>query len=191
MNAIPVPSSATTIAGAQRDMRDAYYGGALGMLTSAAVWLAASLVSVLYSSERAVWALFVGGMFIHPVSVLLTRALGRSGRHGRDNPFGPMALAGTFWMIMCLPLAYAVSVLRIDWFFPAMLLVIGGRYLTFTTMFGLRIYWLCGGALAVAAYVLVLLRASPALGAAAGAAIEALFAIAIVLASRREYRAGM
>jgi len=186
MMPIPAPTASTTIAGAQREMRDAYYGGALGMLTSAAVWLAASLVSVLYSSERAVWALFVGGMFIHPISVLLTKALGRAGKHGRDNPFGPLALASTFWMILCLPLAYAVSVLRIDWFFPAMLLVIGGRYLTFTTMYGLRTYWLCGGALAIAAYLLALVRASPTLGAATGGAIEAVFGIAILLASRRE-----
>lgn len=185
----PASTPITTIADAQREMRFAYYGGALGMLTSATVWLVAGLVSALYSSERAVWVLFIGGMFIHPVSVLLNKALGRPGQHARGNPFGALALASTFWLILSLPLAYSVSLLRIDWFFPAMLFVIGGRYLTFSTIFGLRIYWLCGGALALAAYVLVRLQASPGVGSVTGAAIEAVFAIAIMLDSRREGRA--
>jgi hypothetical protein len=68
-------SSPTTIAEAQREMRFAYYGGAPGMLTSAAVWFAAGIVSLLVSPERAVWALFIGGMLIHPILVLLTNML--------------------------------------------------------------------------------------------------------------------
>ncbi len=187
MTTAPAPS--TIVADAQREMRFAYYGGGLGVLSSATVWLAASLVCTLYSSERAVWALFIGGMFIHPVAVLLNKALGRPGKHSAGNPFGPLALASTFWLILSLPLAYAVSLLRIDWFFPAMLFVIGGRYLTFSTIYGLRIYWVCGGALALAAYALAAMHASPGLGSLTGGAIEAVFAVVIMLGSRREGRA--
>ena len=166
-------------------MRFAYYGGALGVLASATAWLVAGLVSAWYSSERAVWALFIGGMFIHPAAVLLNKAIGRPGNHTRGNPLGPLAWASTVWLMLSLPLAYSVSLLRIDWFFPAMLLVIGGRYLTFSTLYGMRIYWLCGATLAIAAYLLVLAHASPSLGAATGAAIEALFALAIIILTRR------
>jgi hypothetical protein len=167
-------------------MRFAYYGGAPGMITSAAVWLTAGFVSLHVSPERAVWALFIGGMFIHPISVLLVNAIGRPGSHPRDNPFGSLALASTFWLILSLPLAYAVSLLHIEWFFPAMLFVIGGRYLTFATIFGARIYWVCGAALVLAGYALGRVYAQPALGAFAGAAIEAAFAFAIFISARRE-----
>jgi hypothetical protein len=177
------------IADAQREMRFAYYGGAPGMLTSAAVWLTAGIVSLLVSPERAVWTLFIGGMFIHPVSVLLTKAMGRPGNHTPGNPFGALALASTFWLILSCPLAYSVSLLRIEWFFPAMLFVIGGRYLTFSTIFGDRFYWVCGAALAIAGYLLAQAHASPQLGAFTGAAIEAAFAVFIFAGARREIAA--
>jgi len=178
-----------TVAAAQQEMRYAYYGGAPGMLTSATVWLCAGIVCLLVSPERAVWALFIGGMLIHPVAVLFTKALGRPASHPLGNPFGALALASTFWLVLSLPLAYSVSLVRMEWFFPAMLFVIGGRYLTFSTIFGARIYWACGAALATAGYVLARAHASPELGAFTGAAIEAVFAVAIFGAARRELAA--
>jgi hypothetical protein len=182
-------NSLTTVADAQQEMRFAYYGGAPGMLTSAMVWLAAGLTASLVSPQRAVWTLFIGGMFIHPVSVLLTKAIGRPGSHSRGNPFGALALATTFWLILSCPLAYSVSLLRIEWFFPAMLFVIGGRYLSFSTIFGARIYWACGAALAIAGYLLARAHASPVLGAFTGAMIEMVFAMFIFAIARREIRA--
>ena len=102
------------------------------------------------SPERGVWALLIGGMLIHPASVLLVKGLGRSGKHSPGNPLGSLALAATFWLVLSCVLAYVVSILRIEWFFPAMLFVIGGRYLVFATIFGTRTYWACGAALALA-----------------------------------------
>jgi hypothetical protein len=175
---------APTLADAQREMRHAYLGGAGGMLVSATAWAVAGVVAWRVSPTTAVWALFLGGMLIHPVSVLAYKALGRPGRHAPDNPLGALALAGTFWMLLMLPLAYAVSLVRIEWFFPAMLFVIGGRYLTFSTIFGTRLYWACGAALALAGYLLGRAGAPPATGAFAGAAIEAVFAMVIVATAR-------
>ena len=176
----------TSLAGAQCDMRQAYYGGAPGMLTSALVWAVAAIVCFRVSPERAIWTLFVGGMFIHPVAVVLNKLMGRSGQHLSGNPLGTLALATTFWMILAFPLAYAASLVRIEWFFPAMLFIIGGRYLTFSTIYGTRIYWACGAALALAGYFLAQNLVAPGFAAAAGAAIEAVFAIVIFQASRRE-----
>ena len=166
-------------------MRTAYYGGAPGMLTSAGVWTVAGSVALRQTPERAVWALFIGGMLIHPLSVVLTKVMGRSGTHTKQNALGTLALATSFRMIMCLPLAYGVSLRRIEWFFPAMLMIIGGRYLTFSTIFGTRLYWLCGGTLAMAGYLVATINASPAVGAFVGAAIEAAFAIVIFVQERR------
>ena len=174
------------IADAQREMRTAYYGGAPGMFTSATVWLIAGTVATFMTQERAIWTLFIGGMFIHPVSVLLTKVIGQSGKHNTSNPLGSLAMATTFWMILMMPLAYVASRLRIEWFFPAMLCIIGGRYLTFATIYGTRIYWFCGITLAIAGGSLGLATASPAIGALAGAVIEAVFAVAIFTTSRRE-----
>ena len=179
-------SAQVTIAEAQRDMRAGYVGGAPGMFASALVWLAAGLVAVQVSPQRAVVALFVGGVLIHPIGVLLARALGRTGQHTHGNPLGQLALETTAWLVLSMPLAYAVSLVRMDLFFPAMLLVIGGRYTTFATIFGRRVFWACGGALVAAAYALASLNATPATGAFTGAAIEAVFAVVIAATIRAE-----
>lgn len=175
-----------TIDEAQRDMRDAYGSGAPGMAASALVWLSAGLVALNRTGDAAVIALLIGGMFIHPIGVLLNKALGRRGQHVAGNPLGTLALESTILMLLCLPLTYALSRVRVEWFFPAMLLVIGGRYLLFSTLFGRRIYWACGAVLALAAGLLVRAGAGPATGAFTGSAIEAMFAAAIFVTTRTE-----
>ncbi len=169
---------------AQQDFRHSYFGGAPGVLVSALAWFTAGLVSIYQSPRQAVITLLVGGMLIHPLSTLLVKALGRSAKPAAGNPMTRLALESTAWLIFCIPLAYALSRHRIEWFFPAMLLVIGGRYMVFATLYGRRIYWLCGGTLALAAYALAVAGASPSTGALTGAAIEAIFAAAIFLRSR-------
>ncbi len=183
-------SSPPPLADLQRDMREAYAGGGPGMFASALAWLAAGLVAVQVSPERAVLALFAGGMLIFPVGVLLTKALGHRGQHTHGNPLGTLALETTVWLVLSMPIAYVVSLSRLDLFFPAMLLVIGGRYATFATMYGARVFWVCGGVLVAAAYALAILRSAPATGAFAGAAIEAAFAVWIVTTHRGPRDAG-
>jgi hypothetical protein len=173
---------------AQRDMRHGYFGGAPGVLASALAWCAAGVVAITMSPQHAVLALFVGGMFIHPVGMLIAKLLGRPGTHTRGNPLGALALESTILMLLCLPLAYVISIDRPGWFFPAMMLIIGGRYLIFRTVYGATIYWVLGAALAISAFALVLLKASPILGAFVGGGLEMAFAAAIFAVSRRSDR---
>lgn len=174
-------SNSMTFADAQEDMRASYFSGAPGILTSAAVWFTAGIVALQMSPEQALWTLFIGAAFIHPVSGVLARLLGRSGKHAKGNPLATLAFATTVWLILSCALAYAVSLYRMEWFFPAMLAVIGGRYLCFATLFGMRVYWVCGLTLATAAYALMSLHALPVLGAFTGAAIEIGYASAIFI----------
>jgi hypothetical protein len=182
----PASLDPATLAAAQRDMRSGYLDGAPGVLVSGLAWAVAGCVATWISPQRAVWALFVGGVFIHPLAVLCTRLLGRPGRHTPGNPLGALAMATTFWMIMMLPLAYGVSLLRIDLFFPAMLLVIGGRYLCFQTLYGNRLYWVMGAVLALAGYGLARSNAPVALGGFAGAVIEIVFGGLLLAGARRQ-----
>lgn len=180
-----MPNASLSIVEAQHDMRFSYLSGAPGIFASALAWFAAAMVALQVSPEKAVIALFIGGMLIHPVGVLLAKALGRPGSHTKGNPLGSLAMESTVLMILCLPIAFAVSKLQMQWFFPAMLLVIGGRYLTFATLFGMRIYWALGAALVAAAYLLIVLKASAAAGALAGSLVEMVFATIIFIIARR------
>ena len=174
-----------TVAAAQEDMRTAYLGGAPGLFVSGTVWTIAGLVCLWKSPQAAVWALYAGGVLIHPVSALLTRLLGRSARHAAGNPLGTLAFASTIWMILMLALAYGIALWRIELFFPAMLFIIGGRYLTFATVFGTKLFWLCGAVLALAGWQLAALLAAPATAAFAGGAIEIVFGVVVLAALRR------
>lgn len=174
-----------SVSEAQRDMRQGYCSGGAGILASAVAWAVATGVAVFSSAQDAVWALLIGGMLIHPVAVLICRLLGARGAHTKGNPLGPLAGASTVWLIFCLPLAYALSLQKLGWFFPAMLLVIGGRYLVFATLYGMHLYWALGLALAAAGFSLGYLAAPVQVSAGTGAALEAVFAVIFLVQHRR------
>lgn len=50
----------TSIADAQQDMREAYYGGATGAFTSAATWLIATLVATFANATAGILTLVFG-----------------------------------------------------------------------------------------------------------------------------------
>lgn len=175
-----------SIIDAQKDMRDAYYGGAPGVITSGTAWLIAGLVAFLLSPKAGILALIIGGMFIFPVSVVFCKLMGASGTLKKENPLAPLALEGTFWMLLSIPIAVGCAFYRIEWFFPAMLFVIGGRYLTFSTLYGVRIYWVFAVSLVAMGWALLATNTPTYLGAFSGAFIEYSFGVALFVTYKRE-----
>jgi hypothetical protein len=169
---------------AQADMRHAFFGGATGIATSAMAWMAAALTAHVVSPRGAMAALFIGGMFIHPAAMLLSKLLGRPGAHTRGNPLAPLAVETTFWLLLAIGIAFLASMQRTEFFFVAMLLTIGGRYFTFATLYGLRLYWVCGGALAAAGFGLAAIGADTRAIALTGGLLELVFAAVIFARSR-------
>jgi hypothetical protein len=127
-------------------------------------------------------------MLIHPLGVLICKLLGARGSHTPGNPLGLLAGASTFWLIFCLPLAYLLGMQKPGWFFSAMLIIIGGRYLVFSTLFGMQLYWVLGLALAASGFALGYLVVPVYVGAATGAALEAVFAVVCLMQHRRWVR---
>ena len=139
---------------AQIDMCRGYANGSIGIIVSGLIWLVSATISYQYSAKQAIWTLLIGGMFIYPLGILLSKVMGLSGTHTKGNPLGNLAMEGTVFMIMCLPIAFGLSLQHAEWFFQGMLLIIGGRYLTFASIYGLKLYWILGAALGMAAYLL-------------------------------------
>lgn len=175
-----------TVTDAQQNMRRSYYGGAPGVVTSGLIWLIAGMVTVYSTPKYGIAALIIGGMFIFPLSILLCKLFGASGKHDKNNPLGPLAMEGTFWMLLSIPIAFAASLYKVEWFFPAMLLVIGGRYLTFSTLYGMKIFWTLGGSLVTAGFALYYLNPPVMFGAFAGGAIELIFGSVIFASYKQE-----
>jgi len=173
-----------TVAQAQADMRVGYLSGAPGVAVSATAWLVAAGVALAATPTAATWALLIGGAFIHPVSILVTKLLGSPGTHATANPMAGLALESTFWLLAGIAIALGAQALQPEWFFPAMLLLIGGRYLTFQTIYGIRLYWLLGAVLCGAGILLVLLRVPVFAGALTGGLLELAFAAALYTRAR-------
>lgn len=164
---------------AQQDMRSAYYFGVPGVISSGTAWVVAGAIALFVNPKAGIFTLVFGGMLIFPVSIVLCKLVGRAGKHQKSNPLAPLAIEGTFWMLLSIPVAGAAALYRLDWFFPAMMLVIGGRYLTFATLYGMRVYWAFALGLVLAAFVLIFFNAAVYIGALTGGLVEWLFALVI------------
>ena len=170
---------------AQEDMQSAYLNGIPGVVTSGTVWIIAATVAFVGNPIAGIATLIFGGSAIFPVSVLLCKVLGRSGKHDRNNPLAPLAIEGTVWMLLSIPIAIGIAFHKIEWFFPAMMLVIAGRYLTFKTLYGFRIFWLFSLALVLASIACILLKAPVYIGALSGGLVEIIFAVLLYIFTRK------
>ncbi|QBJ63050.1 hypothetical protein B1F84_08360 [Pseudoalteromonas sp. DL-6] len=164
---------------AQKDMDFAYFGGATGVVISGLIWCFAGLIAVLYSTQASMLTLFIGGMFIHPLAMLLSKVLKRPGQHDSTNPLGKLALESTVILFVGFFIAFYVSKLHLQWFYPIMLLAVGVRYLIFNTLYGAKVYWLLGAVLMLAGVVCILLNANFVIGAFVGSITEVIFSIVI------------
>ncbi len=169
---------------AQKDMHFSYFGGGTGVLVSGLVWCLAGLVALLYSNQSSMLTLFFGGMFIHPLAMLLSKILKRPGNHNPKNPLGKLALESTIILFVGLFLAFYVAKLQVEWFYPIMLMIIGVRYLVFNTLYGAKIYWVLGALLIFSGMLCILLGANFVIGAFIGGATEIVFALVILNQSK-------
>jgi len=136
------------VADAQQDMARAHLGGAPGVFVSGLVWLIAGGVWERFGLETAFSALFVGGILIYPASLLIARGIFRAPKTSPGNPFERLALESTFMLFAGLFFAYSVLRIAPDLAFPTVAIAIGVRYLVFTTVYGNRLFWALGGAVA-------------------------------------------
>lgn len=163
----------------QADMRHAYVRGAPGAAVSGFVWIAAAVTAVVGDEQASVWVLLVGGMAIFPLSLVVCRLLGGPAKHTPGNPLGLLAMESTVLLMAGIFIAWATILAETSLFFPVMLLVIGTRYLLFQSLYGLKHYWVAGGALCVVGFVAAVLNTPGWASAAMGGGIEVLLAAAL------------
>lgn len=169
----------------QQDMRNAYASGATGALASGLIWTLAGVVGLFVSQTASMLTLFFGGMLIFPLSVLLSKLLKRSGKHDPNNAMRHLAIEGLGVLFAGLFIAFVVAQSNTLLFFPIMLLIIGASYLTFQSIYGLRTYWLLGGSLMLAGFLLTIFPSPFIVGAFIGGGIEIVFAGLIYAQGRK------
>lgn len=163
----------------QKDMREAYFGGATGVLASGLVWGISGVVGIYLSAFASMITLFIGGMFIFPLSILFSKLLKRTGKNSSNNGLKYLAIESLGILFVGLFLAFVIAQFKVAFFYPIMLLIIGARYLTFQTLYGLKTYWVLGVLLILFGAMALIFNLPFIAGAFIGSVIEIIFALVL------------
>jgi hypothetical protein len=145
------------IADAQLEMRARFVGGFYGQIVSGVLWLASAGLATWSSPRAAITTLVVGGCFIFPVTELLIRSAGARKPLSAANALRHLGMQVAFVLPLSMPLLLPVGLYRLNWFYPAMMILLGAHYLPFVFLYGMRMFaalagLLVGGGWVVAMY---------------------------------------
>lgn len=160
--------SAVSVAAAQAEVRRAYLGGSVGQVYAGAAWLVSAVVWWLAGPTPAIILLLVAGAVVYPVTTAVSRLLGGAGRIPDTNPLRPVGLTVPLVGALGLPAALGATLYRQEWFFPAMMIVIGAHYLPFWPLYGMPGFVVLGLGIWAAGLVVALWAPGLAVGAGAG-----------------------
>lgn len=142
---------------AQLEMRTRFVGGFYGQIVSGVLWIASAGLATWSSPRAAITTLVVGGFFIFPVTELLLRFAGAKGPLSAANSLRHLGMQVAFVLPLTMPLLLPVGLYRLNWFYPAMMVLLGAHYLPFVFLYGMRMFaalaaLVVGGGLIVAMY---------------------------------------
>ena len=175
------------IVDAQRDVRLTFLANGPGALVSGLIWLASAGVATWATPRLAMMTLVLGGTFIFPLSQLVLRAMGRRAALLPENPMGQLAMQVAFTIPASYPLVGAGTLHRLEWFYPAFMIVVGAHYLPFMFLYGMPAFLaiallMVGGGFAIGAW----LPGSFALGGWVTGALLLLWSAFGFMSARRE-----
>ena len=145
------------IADAQEETRTRFVGGFYGQLVSGVLWLVSASLALWSTPRAAIVTLVAGGFFIFPLTELLVRLGGERAVLSPTNSLRHLGMQVAFILPLSMPLLLPVSLYRLNWFYPALMILLGAHYLPFVTLYGMRMFaalaaLLVGGGVVIAMY---------------------------------------
>jgi hypothetical protein len=128
------------IGDAQREMRIRFVGGFYGQLVSGVLWLVSASLVTLNTPGTAITMLVVGGFFIFPITELLIRISGGKSSLSAQNSLRNLGMQVAFVLPLSMPLLLPVSLYRLNWFYPALMVLLGAHYIPFVFLYGMRMF---------------------------------------------------
>lgn len=125
---------------AQREVRSVYLGGFWGQMVSSALWFAGAALGTWVSVRASILSIVIGGFFIFPLTQLLLRLTGRRASLSRENSFNSLGMQTALVLPFSMLLLVPVGLYRLNWFFPALMVLVGAHYLPFATSYGMRMF---------------------------------------------------
>lgn len=177
------------IGDAQREIRTRFAGGFYGQLVSGVLWLVSASLATWSTPRAAITTLVVGGFLIFPATELLIGVAGGRSPLSAENALRHLGMQVAFVLPFSMPLLLPVGLYRLNWFYPAMMVLLGAHYIPFVFLYGMRLFagmaaLVMGGGLVIAMYW----SSSFSVGAWYTGAVLVLFAGVGGLTVRREAR---
>jgi hypothetical protein len=135
------------IVDAQRDVRTVFVGGFAGQLVSSCIWFLSAAVGTWRSPKLAMEVLVILGIFIFPLTQLVLRMMSRPASLPKGHPMNGLGMQVAFVLPLSLPLVFAATAYRENWFYPALMIVLGAHYLPFIFMYGMPQFGVLAAAL--------------------------------------------
>jgi hypothetical protein len=132
---------------AQRENRTVFVGGFWGQLVSSVIWLASAAIGYWVTPRAAIIAIVFAGFFIFPITMLMLRLSGGPAYISRDNPLGKLGMQIAFTLPLGMLLLIPVTEFRLNFFYPALMILLGAHYLPFVFLYGMRMFYALGAAL--------------------------------------------
>jgi hypothetical protein len=132
---------------AQREVRSVYLGGFWGQLVSSVIWLVSAALGTWATPKASILAIVIAGFFIFPLTQLLLRFSGHRTSVSRENPFNSLGMQVAFVLPFSMLLLVPVGLYYLNWFFPALMVLLGAHYLPFATLYGMRMFLFLAGIL--------------------------------------------
>jgi len=173
---------------AQREVRSVYIGGFWGQLVSAVIWLVSAALGTWVTPKASILTLILAGFFIFPLTQLLLHLSRRPSRVSKENPLHWLGMQVAFVLPFSMLLLVPVGYFRLNWFFPALMVLLGAHYLPFAFLYGMRMFLALAGVLIAMGVVVALYFAQTfSLGAwVAGLALLVFAWIGRSIASKEE-----
>ena len=141
---------------AQREVRFVYVGGFWGQLVSSVIWLVSAALGTWVTPKASILTVVIGGFFIFALTQMLLRLSGRRASVSRENPFNSLGMQVAFVLPLSMLLLVPVGFYKLNWFFPALMILVGAHYLPFATLYGMRMFLFLAGILMVMGVVIAL-----------------------------------
>ena len=132
---------------AQREVRSVFIGGFWGQLVTSVIWLVSATLGTWVSPKASILSIVIGGFFIFPLTQMLLRFSGRRASLSRGNPFNSLAIQVAFVLPFSMLLLVPVGLYSLNWFFPALMVLVGAHYLPFASLYGMRMFLFLAGIL--------------------------------------------
>ena len=136
--------------------RSVYVGGFGGQLVSSVIWLVSAALGTWVTPKGSILTVVIGGFFIFALTQMLLRLSGRRASVSRENPFNSLGMQVAFVLPFSMLLLVPVGFYKLNWFFPALMILVGAHYLPFASLYGIRMFLFLAGILIVMGVVIAL-----------------------------------